>query len=114
MLLTDSILNDFINYFPNVQTIKGNSYVENEDDKVIFYLQLPGYSKKDLSIKLKDGNIEVSSDVEDEKLWKTKFKRLAIPPKDSDLTKIKAKLENGILEIMVPKKESATKEIKID
>jgi HSP20 family protein len=86
-------------------------------------LAAPGMKKDDFRIHLENNILTVSSEVEDEKLDEGKnysrkefsygsFTRSFTLPKIIDLDKIKADYENGILKVLLPKKEEARLEVK--
>lgn len=74
-------------------------------------VDLPGYAKEDISIELKKGIIKISAKKEknekkyihQEKFVENVSREFSIG-ENIDETKIEAKLENGILEIDIPKK----------
>ena len=86
-------------------------------------LAAPGMKKDDFKIHLENNILTISSEVEDEKLEEGKnysrkefffgsFTRSFTLPKIVDLEKISADYENGILKVMLPKKEEAKLDIK--
>ena len=86
-------------------------------------LAAPGMKKDDFKIHLENNILTVSSEVEDEKLEEGKnytrkefsygsFSRSFTLPKIIDLERIRADYENGILKVLLPKKEEAKLEIK--
>jgi HSP20 family protein len=86
-------------------------------------LAAPGMKKDDFKIHLENNILTISSEVEDEKMEEGKnytrkefsygsFSRSFTLPKIIDLEKIKADYENGILKVLLPKKEEAKLEIK--
>ena len=96
---------------------------ENEN----FYdlsFEIPGFSKEDVNIELNDGIITISSHVEKsnenyitKEYTKNSFERSFYLPEDVDLENIDAKLENGILSVILNKRKvdgDTTKSKKID
>jgi HSP20 family protein len=86
-------------------------------------LAAPGLKKDDFKIQLDNNMLTVSSEIEDEKQEVGKnytrreyhfgsFSRSFTLPKSIDLEKIKADYDNGILKVMLPKKEEAKLEVK--
>ncbi len=79
-------------------------------------IELPGFKKEDVSADLKDGYLTIKAAVKEEKEEKTKFvrreryysscQRSYYVGEYVDETDIKAKFEDGILKIFVPKKEA--------
>lgn len=100
---------------------------ENEKDYRID-IAAPGLERKDFKVEVDNGVLIVSAEKEEEKKEKRKnyrrrefsyssFSRSFILPDNSLADKIDAKYENGILHIMLPKKEMTiskpAKQIKI-
>lgn len=128
------IFNDFFgnewtqtkkNAFPTV------NIVEN-DDEFRVELAVPGLTKEDFIVKIdEDNNLQVAMEKKTEKqegkenekylrreFSHAQFKQTMILPENVDIEKIEAKVENGILEITIPKKtmvpeEKAVKEITV-
>lgn len=100
--------------------------VYEDKDNLYIELEIPGVSKKNMEIKIVEGNIllikgnKAEKEKEVEKSWRSErfygeFKRSFKLPDYLDPEKITAKMENGILTLSMPKKEEAKpKEINID
>jgi len=96
---------------------------ENEKSYDISF-EIPGFSKEDVNIDLNDGIITISSHVEksnenyiSKEYTKDSFERSFYLPEDVDLENIDASMENGILSIILNKRnidEDTTKSKKID
>ncbi|RKY78856.1 Hsp20/alpha crystallin family protein [candidate division KSB1 bacterium] len=98
---------------------------ENENSYEI-KVDVPGMKKKDLNISFKDNVLTLSGEKKEEKEDKGKnffrkervygkFQRSFRIPQDIDPEKIKAKYEDGVLTVEVPKTESTkAKEIAIN
>jgi len=96
---------------------------ENESNHLI-YLDIPGVQKKDIVIEVSDGVLAVSAKrLEDPSFGENKnyrasyreLKKSFVLPKGIEREKIKAKLENGVLSLNLPKKEeSKPKKIEIE
>jgi HSP20 family protein len=129
--LSDVFQNFFDSDFVDIFSRRGidplANILENPDS---FELQLaaPGMKKDDFKIHLENSVLTISSEVEDQKEEETKnytrkefhyssFSRSFNLPKTIDLDKIKADYDNGILKVILPKKDEARvdirKEIKI-
>ncbi len=85
--------------------------VENENE-FIFDIDMPGFDKKDINIEVNEGYLVISANVEEVKEDNTKYIRKERMTKsisrsyfvgEIDLEKIKAKFENGVLNVVVPK-----------
>ena len=103
-----------------VKPFKGTAYpkinVYEWHDKVGVIAEIPGLSKKDLSVEVTDGILTISGDkhklfdVKDAKvlrreLKESSFKRQFELGEELDGSDIKAKFEDGILSIDIPKVE---------
>ncbi len=87
-------------------------------------LAVPGLKKEDIKIELKENRLTISADVKKEaNKENTKnvrkefsyhsFKRSFNLPKLVDIEKIEAKNENGLLTVIIPKKEAEIKKNKL-
>ena len=106
-------------YYPSVELInRGNEYLVR--------VELPGIDKKDLDLTITDDTLTIKGEAkrseevkEDEYLLSEvtygKFSRTVTVPTEVESGKARAKANNGILEITLPKKkESKPKEIKVE
>jgi HSP20 family molecular chaperone IbpA len=98
--------------------------IKEKDDAFDLHIELPGYTKEDVKAQLKDGYLTISAQTKqdnDQKDENGKFIRreryygscsrsfyVGEELKEED---IKAKFENGILTISIPKKEAKAEEI---
>ena len=85
--------------------------VKENDEGYELHIDLPGYKKEDVKAELKDGNLTISASrnaENDEKDDNGKYiRRESFYVGDVvDQTDIKAKFEDGILKVFVPKKEA--------
>ncbi len=129
--LTDMVNNLFDNdlgdFFGKRFSDPAANIIENNDS---FGLDIaaPGMKKDDFKINLENNILTISTELEDEKREEGKnytrkefyygsFSRSFTLPKTVDLDKITAEYENGILKVVLPKKEESRvdirKEIKI-
>lgn len=94
--------------------------INEENDKFILEMAAPGLKKPDFNINLDNYVLTISSEKKEEKKEKDKnftrreffynsFKRTFTLPKSIDAEKISADYENGILRVMLPKKEQELK-----
>ncbi len=106
------------------ELLKGGQYfdtpkvnIQENDDAFTIEVAAPGYRKEDFNVEL-DNNLLTISAVKEEKEESNKyshyeftygsFKRSFTLPKDKvKASKIEAKYEDGILNILMPKKEEA-------
>jgi HSP20 family protein len=113
---------DFNEFFGRRLSDPAANIIENQDS---FQLDLaaPGMKKDDFKINLENNILTISSEVEDEKQQEGKnysrkefyygsFSRSFTLPKIVDLDKIQADYSDGILKVVLPKKEESKLEIK--
>lgn len=95
-----------------------NVDVQEFDDKYLMELELPGYSKEDIQADLKDGYLTISAkhtENNDQKDENGKYirrerycgqcQRSFFVGKDINEEDIRASFKDGILQLMIPKKE---------
>lgn len=99
--------------------------IYDKDDAIVIKAELPGLTKKDISIDLKDsvltlkGERSYENEVKEEKYYRKerafgKFHRAFRLHADIDSEKIKADFKDGVLKIDIPKpEEQKPKEITI-
>lgn len=113
---------DFIDYFNKRGSDPAANIIEHPES---FELNLaaPGLKKEDFKINLDNNVLTISSELENEKHEEGKnftrkeffygsFSRSFTLPKTINIDKIKAEYENGILTVMLPKKDEAKVDIK--
>lgn len=94
--------------------------VRENDKECVVEVAAPGLSKKDFNVSLKENDLVISSEKEvsneDKKknfrrseFRYTSFQRSFRLPEYVDKDKIKAKHKNGVLYVIMPKKETAEK-----
>jgi len=92
--------------------------IRETDEALLVQAELPGIDKKDVKIEVKDNVLTLSGernyekDVREENVHRIersygKFVRSFSLPTNVDTDKVDASMNNGILEIRLPKKESA-------
>lgn len=86
-------------------------------DEYVFKVEVPGMNKEDVKVEVKDDNLWISGERKENKEIKQddyhrvesrigKFSRSFRLPNGIDQEKIKASMNNGILELKVPKPET--------
>lgn len=102
--------------------------IVDKDDEIEITAEIPGLNKDDVNIKVADGILTISGKRVTEnngtpetfirrELKHSSFKRSFTLSDTLDTTRISAKFENGILNLIIPKKEEAkprTIEVNID
>lgn len=115
----NSIFNEMNNLFDSVFTT--NKFMKTDivekDDAYLFTVDLPGIEKDELSIQMEKGYLTIKFERTKEKEEKTKYLRRERYSDSAtrsyylgevDEAGIKAKLENGILSVFVPKTKEQT------
>lgn len=99
--------------FPN-RLMKPLANIKENDEAYQIEFALPGWSKKDIKIELDNGILNVSGEFTEEKseekftrreFRKNSFKRSFDLNDQVEIDSIKAESKNGILSILLPKKE---------
>ena len=82
---------------------------ESGESYEVKYL-LPGFGKNDVSVTLKDSEITVKASIEDSKhdlaFGRKDYSRVLEIPESCDKGKVTAKLDNGILRVVLPKRKA--------
>lgn len=107
---------DFDNIFPAPKRNEMKCDIYEKDSEYHIDMDVPGYSKKDISLEVKDGYLTVTAkkekEIKDEKKNYIKRERSygefsrSFLIGDVDEEKIVAKFNDGTLSITVPKEES--------
>jgi HSP20 family protein len=111
-----------------VETSQWMPAVDIREDKNQFYIvaDLPGVEKKDVNISMENnlltikGSRDITTEEEHANYFRTErvrgtFYRQFTLPDTADDSKIEARMQKGVLEIIIPKKESAQpRSIKIE
>lgn len=83
---------------------KLNSNITTTEDGYRVQLSVPGLSKDDVKISLKESKLTISYEkVGDEFTFIDSFKKSYIVPEDVDEKNITGSVENGVIEIVLPK-----------
>jgi len=100
--------------------------VIDEEDKIKVIADLPGFNKEDIELYVEDGYLVIKAQRKEEKEEKGKdyirqerrygevYRRIPLPA-EVKIEDVKAKYNNGVLEVVLPKTEKAQKKtIKIE
>lgn len=90
--------------------------VKEEEKEYLIEADLPGFSEKDVDLKVENHILHISSNKEEKKedkndkyllkeRYSTSFERRFSLPEDINEDEIKARFENGVLSVSLPKKE---------
>ena len=119
-LFNDPFISDFfelLNEGPNFvdRMVKRTNYKE-DDDEYCVEIAVPGISKEDLSIKVKDMNLFISYEKKESNIdysFTDSFSKEYILPADAVIKDITAKVDGGILTLKIPKDKKNPKEVNI-
>jgi HSP20 family protein len=99
--------------------------VIDEKDELRVLADLPGFDKNEIEVYIEDGTLVIKAtrkeEVEEkkrnyirrERRFGETYRRISLPV-DVDVEHIKAKYNNGILEVILPKAEKERKVVKIE
>lgn len=130
--VTDPVLSFFDDFFTNqlskfehnVKDVVPSVNIKENDKEVIIDVAAPGLAKKDFEIKVEDNTLVISAHKEVEKVEEgTNFvkkefgfenfqRSFTVPEKVFDTEHIKASYKNGVLELVIPKREEEQKKVK--
>lgn len=121
-MVTNLFDNDLADFFGKRASDPAANILENPDSFEL-HIAAPGMKKDDFKINLDNSILSISAEFEDQKVEEGKnytrkefyygsFNRSFTLPKTIELEKIKADYENGILKVMLPKKEEAKVDVK--
>lgn len=124
-----NVIDDFFNdSFTPARAMESASFkvdIEDRDDSYAITAELPGFDKDDIEITLSDGKLRISaekeeSEEEEKKNFIHRERKVSAMSRtmyfeDIDPENLKASLDQGVLEIIVPKKEQdVSKKIEIE
>lgn len=106
-------------FFNRLTTVPAVNIVENKDDYKVS-LAVPGMKKEDFNIDVEGNMLTISSEKEEHKEEKeerftrkeysySSFSRSFTLPDEVNKEKIEAKYEDGVLKLILPKREEAKK-----
>ena len=81
---------------------------QQKDKSFEAVLEVPGFSKDNLKIEVEDGYVRLNGEAEVGGKKRTLSKYYELPQK-ADSKKLSAKLNNGILELLIPRKDHPKK-----
>jgi HSP20 family protein len=88
-----------------------NSNITTTEDGYKVLLSVPGLSKDDVKISLKESKLTISYEKEsDEFTFTNSFKKSYNVPDDVDEKNITGSVENGVIEIILPKSKKKSVE----
>jgi HSP20 family protein len=84
--------------------------LHESDTSWILRIDLPGFSKPDVKLTVTDRVLSITAETPVEQTFAAGFKRVLKLGEDVDTTAISARLENGVLELTLPKRTPVTPE----
>jgi len=120
----DEFLNNQLAKVETNQLVVPAVNIKENDKEVIIDVAAPGLSKKDFEISVENNTLTISAHKEVEKveegtnIVKKEFgyenfqRSFTLPEEIFDVENIKATYKNGVLEIVIPKKEEEQKKVK--
>ncbi len=84
--------------------------INENKEKYTIEVIVPGVKKEDVSVEVENSALSIEFKNRSSIMERRKFSI----PGDVNITAITAKLENGILEIQLPKKQKETQKIKVE
>lgn len=99
-------------WYSNNLTGLGEYHSERTADGYVLELPVPGLTKDDLNVKIRDGKLYISGGKEDQR-WCPKFERAFTLPSDVNTKNVNAKVTNGILVITLALDKDAETFVKI-
>ncbi len=114
----DEIISQTLRSFdPTPESNAADTYRYESDEAYRLRLDLPGFNKEEVDLKLEEDQLTVSAKTEREEAFRDDFERTYTLPEDVDPDGITAKLENGVLELTLNRiapEEPKTRSIEID
>ena len=123
-----NMLEDFFNDdFPSIRNFQNESFkidLQENEKEYIVEAELPGVDKENVDLTLEEGRLRIFIKKEEnkeeknknyihrERRWSSMERTILLS--DVDDKALKAKLDNGILTINIPKKEKEEKALKIE
>jgi HSP20 family molecular chaperone IbpA len=112
----DRLLNEAFSDWPlwttSVTSKLSNYHFEKTDEGYTFELAVPGLTKKDLTVRIVEGKLEIKNTNEDSK-WSPSFTKTFTLPKDTDPKNIGASVKDGVLCLTIGLKENSENIINI-
>ena len=118
--LINSMLDDLGQYKTLSNTNKFTPSINTREGEFAYHIEvdLPGVSKENINVQIEDGSLVISGErkinkeVKEENYYKIEssfgsFSRSFSLPKEADIENIHAESKDGVLEVVVPKLQSA-------
>lgn len=113
----DRLLDNVFNSYANSTTAYANHtntwYAWSTDLNYLLEATMVGISKSDLKVSVVDNSLVIEGTPSVKSRFATAFKRSWTLAKDADVTRIDARLENGLLTVTIPKVKPAVRNIDV-
>lgn len=107
---------EFLGNF-NMYRVQPNSVIEYLDNRIEIEIPIPGYTKDEVKVSMKENILTVKGEIDEEetkKAYKKSFVNQYEIPNTIDFENISAKRIDGILTILLPYKEQKKREEKTE
>jgi len=96
-----------------ISSVKANRFSYSKEDESYFTeIEVPRFTKEDLSITLNDGFLSVKGEINKDRVIRNVEKHFSIP-RDAAPDKLNASLKYGVLKVSIPKSDKA-KSLKVE
>lgn len=90
-----------------ISSVKANRFsYSKEDESYYAEVEIPRFTKEDLSITLNDGILSIKGEINKDRVMRTVEKHYSVP-RDAAPDKLEASLKHGVLRVSVPKSDKA-------
>jgi len=124
----ENMMREMMRTVPSVSVSVGNTFpvdVKDEGDKLKVFADLPGFSKKDISVEVTEKSIKIEAKRSKEKIQHEEsffrreragnvVRRAFTLPCRVDPDRVRAKFDDGVLQIELPKVESKKEKKRVD
>jgi len=93
----------FRNFGPNPDTRVPDSYRYETDEHYRLRLDLPGFKKDEINLSLEGSQLKITARTESEEAFHAEFDRVFDLPDDANPEEITARLEDGVLDLVINK-----------
>jgi len=98
-----------------VHSVTPDVDIYENDNEILLYADMPGISKKDLSVNIDNGRLMLTGTrqvrVDGARIWEefgdAEYHRVFSIPQTIDTAKVRAELSDGVLRLHLPKSEAA-------
>jgi len=125
LILQDNFFDRFFDSFPRLESRRPNVDIGEDEKSFVLKVDLPGAKKENVSVKVENDFLTISSEIKKEdklskgsniyeERFQGRYDRSFKIPNTINVDGIDSRLEDGVLTLNLPKKESAKKPKPID